>query len=132
MKSAKIAEKVFIRPQGHRCLISTGIHDCLTFGTGKLDTNGFWEHPCGLCARAHEKQFPEGDPCWPHKKATLKNRIYFRGVIVKSIKRGLHGYFQSWCIEYFRHHIHTGKWPRWYWWFKFCSKMEFILRPSIF
>jgi len=59
-------EKPFVRPAGHRCSISTGIHDYLTFGTGHLDANGFWQHPCFECARAHEEQFPECGPCWPH------------------------------------------------------------------
>ena len=58
---------MFIRPEGHDdCCTSTGIHDCLTFGKGELDHYGFWEIPCGECARAHEKQFPEKGPCWPH------------------------------------------------------------------
>lgn len=28
------------------CHVSTGIDDILTFGTGQLDDNGFWEHSC--------------------------------------------------------------------------------------
>lgn len=28
------------------CRVSTGIDNSLTFGTGYLDDNGFWEHPC--------------------------------------------------------------------------------------
>ena len=59
-------EKPFVRPAGHECLVSTGIHECLTFGTGHLDENGFWSAPCFDCARAHEEQFPECGPCWPH------------------------------------------------------------------
>ena len=35
-----------------RCGASTGIHEGLTFGSGKLDENGYWEHPCDPCARA--------------------------------------------------------------------------------
>lgn len=62
----------FERPAGHDCCISTGIHDCLTFGTGKLDESGFWEHPCEECARAHEAQFPEKGDCWPHTKQQLQ------------------------------------------------------------
>jgi hypothetical protein len=64
--------KMFVRPEGHECQISTGIHDCLTFGTGHLDGNGFWEHPCALCARAHEAQFPKDGPCWPHTEQDLR------------------------------------------------------------
>ena len=33
-----------------QCRTSTGIHDGLTFGSGKLDDYGFWEHPCRICA----------------------------------------------------------------------------------
>jgi hypothetical protein len=29
-----------------RCCTSTGIHDQLTHGWGRLDHMGFWEHPC--------------------------------------------------------------------------------------
>lgn len=57
----------FVRPFGHnKCRVSSGIHDCLTFGFGGLDHNGFWEHGCYDCARAHEQQFPNDGPCWPH------------------------------------------------------------------
>ncbi len=69
--------KQFIRPEGHGCDISTGIHDCLTFGTGKLDGSGFWEHPCEECARAHEQQFPEDGPCWPHTDEDLRKLEFF-------------------------------------------------------
>lgn len=64
--------KKFERPAGHRCGISTHIGDLLSFGTGKLDGNGFWEFPCGRCARAHEEQFPEDGPCWPHTEEDLR------------------------------------------------------------
>ena len=48
------------------CGCSTGIHEAdnsdgtawrpwgLTFGTGKLDEFGYWEKPCGPCARQAE------------------------------------------------------------------------------
>ncbi len=64
--------KPFIRPAGHQCSVSTGVHDCLTFGTGNLDANGFWAVPCPECAREHERQFPECGPCWPHTDEQLK------------------------------------------------------------
>jgi hypothetical protein len=32
------------------CKVSTGFHEGLTFGSGKLDRNGYWEHPCRACA----------------------------------------------------------------------------------
>ena len=39
---------------GGQCMVSTGIHEDLTFGTGNLDANGFWEHGCEACARRSE------------------------------------------------------------------------------
>lgn len=54
--------KKFQPLKGHEnCKASSGIH-CLTFGTGKLDTHGFWEHGCQECAREHERQFPKDGP----------------------------------------------------------------------
>lgn len=58
----------FCWPLGHKCSVSTGIHDGLTFGTGKLSNNGFWSKPCYECARAYEKQFPNSGECWPFVK----------------------------------------------------------------
>ena len=34
------------------CGCSTGIHEGLTFGRGKLDEHGYWEFPCRICAEA--------------------------------------------------------------------------------
>ncbi len=62
----------FVRPKGHVCRVSTGIHYFLTFGTGELDDNGFWENGCAECARAFEKQFPKCGACWPHTSEQLK------------------------------------------------------------
>jgi hypothetical protein len=57
------------RPCGNPdCGISTGIHEGLTFGSGKLDQWGFWENPCDTCAREHEKNHPQDGSCWPPKK----------------------------------------------------------------
>lgn len=53
------------------CSVSTGIHDCLTFGSGQLNINGFWEHPCAICARNHEHKYPDDGPCWPHNAEDL-------------------------------------------------------------
>jgi hypothetical protein len=64
--------KPFIRPQGHECHVSTGIHGLLTFGIGELDEHGFWENSCYECAREHEKQFPECGFCWPHTLVQLE------------------------------------------------------------
>lgn len=52
------------------CSISTGTCKKLTFGSGRLDDYGYWEHPCYECARAWEKLQSEkyhGDcqPAWP-------------------------------------------------------------------
>jgi hypothetical protein len=47
------------------CSASTGIHEGLTFGRGDLDEHGYWEIPCGRCARAWEAAHPEDAPCWP-------------------------------------------------------------------
>ena len=63
--------KKFVPPAGHKCGVSSHIADCLTFGTGKLDGSGCWEHPCAECARAHEEQFPDDGPCWPHTDEQL-------------------------------------------------------------
>jgi hypothetical protein len=51
----------------HRlCYWSTGIHDGLTVGQGELDSYGYWDVPCPVCARAAEKRNgkPEGT-YWP-------------------------------------------------------------------
>jgi hypothetical protein len=52
-------------PKNHGCFVSTGICGSLTFGSGQLDHNGYWERPCGICARTHEIKHPEDGPCWP-------------------------------------------------------------------
>ena len=52
-----------------KCGASTGIHEGLTFGFGKLDPYGYWEHGCSACARWHETQ--NGVPLgtyWPFPK----------------------------------------------------------------
>jgi hypothetical protein len=68
--------KKFIYPEGHTCKVSTGVHECLTFGTGELDHCGFWERPCWECARAYEAQFPEDGPCWPHTDEQIQEMVY--------------------------------------------------------
>ena len=57
--------KTFVKPAGHTCTASSGIHEGITFGTGDLDYYGYWEHPCGECARAWEEQYPKDGPAWP-------------------------------------------------------------------
>lgn len=53
------------------CKVSTCICESLTFGKGELSENGYWEHACWTCARAHEKTHPESLPCWPFSNETL-------------------------------------------------------------
>lgn len=52
------------------CATSTHIGDCLTFGSGELDDNGFWEFPCYICAQAaYDRDLAAGRteymPYWP-------------------------------------------------------------------
>jgi hypothetical protein len=49
-----------------KCSVSTGIHEGLTFGHGRLTEHGFWEFPCASCARAWEVKHPEDGACWPY------------------------------------------------------------------
>lgn len=50
-----------------KCNVSTGIHEGLTFGSGRLTFNGYWEFPCYACARTHERLYPADGECWPFK-----------------------------------------------------------------
>lgn len=43
----------------YECCCSSDPFDNLTYGWGKLDYNGYWEHECFTCARAFEIQHPE-------------------------------------------------------------------------
>jgi len=54
------------------CKASSSISEHLTFGSGELDEHGFWEHPCPICARAFEKEYPKYAPCWPFTDEQLK------------------------------------------------------------
>jgi len=49
-----------------QCCVSTGIMEEITFGSGKLSFNGYWEFPCNTCARDWEQKYPE-DICWPYR-----------------------------------------------------------------
>jgi hypothetical protein len=51
------------------CGTSTGICDRITFGSGELDSYGYWEHPCRPCAEAWEASHP-GAACWPNEHHT--------------------------------------------------------------
>jgi hypothetical protein len=56
------------------CSCSTGIHDGLTFGSGKLDKHGFFQFPCWDCARWHEKQdLKPINTYWPFEKEKEKD-----------------------------------------------------------
>ncbi len=55
--------KKTVRPCGNpECACSTGICETTTYGSGELDNNGYWEHPCGVCARHFEDRFGDN---WP-------------------------------------------------------------------
>ena len=41
------------------CSCSTGIHDGLTFGRGRLDEYGYWDFPCAACAREWDAEVPQ-------------------------------------------------------------------------
>ena len=68
------------------CSVSTGIHDGFTFGSGDLDMNGFWEHPCALCARLHEKLYPEDGRCWPFEPMTRADMLRAEAEILEMAK----------------------------------------------
>lgn len=47
------------------CRVSGSIDDVtLTFGSGELDTYGFWSKPCKTCAARYAQEHP-GAPVWP-------------------------------------------------------------------
>jgi hypothetical protein len=43
----------------NQCGSSTGIHEGLTFGSGKLNEFGYWSKPCQICARDWDARRPE-------------------------------------------------------------------------
>lgn len=63
----------FRKPCGRKsCGVSTMVDDeTLTFGHGKLDEQGFWEHPCLACAEAWKKEFPDSR-VWPGQQPKEK------------------------------------------------------------
>lgn len=46
------------------CGVSTSIMDCLTFGKGELDDNGFWEFPCEACSQAYYQRKKQDFQMW--------------------------------------------------------------------
>lgn len=80
-----------LRPCGHQdCSVSTGEHDGLTFGRGQLDNHGYWEIPCGICARAAEQATP-GLVAWPFAPAprpdVLRTLSHKKGAFRLSVGR---------------------------------------------
>jgi len=76
------------------CCASTGIHDKTTFGTGDLDSYGFWEFPCKECEEEWEKSL----------RPYLKNRAYK----TQRWERILDALYASWIEEC------PGEFIRWY------------------
>lgn len=64
------------------CGTSSGICGRVTFGSGKLDDYGYWEHPCRTCAEAWEARRPEA-ACWPNDYTQPEGGagIYFRPLL---------------------------------------------------
>lgn len=58
------------KENNHKCLTSKSIFGHVTFGTGELDNNGFWEFPCFECAEKYKQENPEED-VWPAAKTPL-------------------------------------------------------------
>ena len=54
------------------CRVSSGICESITFGSGELDFNGYWETPCGVCARDWERRNPEDGEAWPFQMEESK------------------------------------------------------------
>lgn len=69
------------------CGRSSGIHDGLTFGSGKLDEFGFWEKPCGVCAREYEKRHPDY-LAWPFKNQEDFNKVIGHDETAKAVLEG--------------------------------------------
>ena len=42
-----------------RCSTSTGVHEGLTFGSGRLSPHGYWEFPCRPCAAHFDAHIEE-------------------------------------------------------------------------
>lgn len=58
------------------CSISTGICGRLTFGSGDLDPNGYWEFACRLCAADHAKEHKEyEEEVWPTEKDSITHDL---------------------------------------------------------
>lgn len=63
------------------CGVSSGICGRMTFGSGELDPNGYWEFPCKPCARAHKADHPDCE-VWPSADAKVDTRPKSRADIV--------------------------------------------------
>lgn len=71
---------------GKKCGASTGICGSITFGSGELDTNGYWEFPCFACARDFEKAHPEHSSCWPFEEPTRAQELVAEAEILAMTK----------------------------------------------
>lgn len=66
------------RPCGNpECSCSTTIVETLSFGSGELDFNGFWEKPCFICSQHFEKLAKEAgeieyQPYWPVEEPMMR------------------------------------------------------------
>lgn len=71
LEEATAEAKKKLKPTGRYCgnegcSASTGICDSITFGSGELSNNGYWERPCVICAAVAVRfgTYPE-DRVWP-------------------------------------------------------------------
>lgn len=64
-----------------KCYSSTGIHDGLTFGSGTLDSMGYWSRPCRICAADFDKRMNSGE------RTELVSELVADGYEMAEIKR---------------------------------------------
>jgi hypothetical protein len=67
------------RPKGCGCKVSTGICGCLTFGTGRLDHNGFWQLPCPHGSENHTCMVRAVAPVETPNTKSESNSVTFDG-----------------------------------------------------
>jgi hypothetical protein len=77
IKGSEMEEYRVKRLESHRgiCKVSIAISGHITFGSGKLDFNGFWEKPCPECARAWELAYPDDGECWPFQEKKEAEKV---------------------------------------------------------
>lgn len=71
------------------CRTSTGIHEGLTFGWGRLDGYGYWEFPCAVCAREHDATKDERikDFCQRWLQDAADNKKHYDSLTVEQQNR---------------------------------------------